>query len=83
MEFSEISLEKRISLGIISIPEIRDNAIHYYTKLKGNEPFEINGEYGCPVCLSKLSKSNRLVRENGYIVCDYCVTYVEDNLDNL
>lgn len=80
MEFSDISLKKRISLGTVNVRDMRDRAVDYYLKLKGDEPLEINGEYGCPVCLSRLSKNNRLVRENGYIVCDYCVTYIEDNL---
>lgn len=69
-------LEERINLRTVAVDELRTRAINVFNTYKDNLPMQVGDEFGCPVCLSKLSKENRLVRENGYIMCDYCVNYV-------
>ena len=78
MKFTDTSLEERIARGEISRQELRDRAVEYYSVTPNTTPFEADGEFGCPVCLSRLDRNNRLVREDGYIVCDYCVNFVEE-----
>jgi hypothetical protein len=77
VHLTDESLEKRIKLGLIPREELRARSEYYWSLIQDNRPIEINGVYGCPVCSSKLSKDNRLVRGKGYIVCDYCVNFIE------
>ena len=78
--FFDEPLVERISRGVITVDEIRKRAISIFETTDNNMPMQIDDEFGCPVCFSIMSNENRLVRENGYIVCDYCVNYVEDNI---
>ena len=77
---TEIALQERIAKGSITKIELAHRAKKYFHIIEGNVPIKVNGKFGCPVCLSILSQGNNLVREDGYIVCDYCVPYVEESL---
>ena len=77
---TDIPLEERVNMGIITRKELQLRAKSYWETMNNELPMIVNGSYGCPICYSKLDKHNRLVRENGYTVCDYCVNYVEGYL---
>jgi len=74
---TRVSLEDRLQSGEMTRSALRARAEAYFTILDDDNPIVIGGERGCPVCLSILENGVRLVRENGYIVCDNCVDHVE------
>jgi hypothetical protein len=76
--FTNEALEKRIERGEVTLAELRSRAELVWEETVNDLPHEVAGELGCPVCLSRLPYGSRLVRNPGYIVCDYCVNYVED-----
>lgn len=78
--FFDEPLEERVKRNNITVEQMRLRAINIYDTKKDDLPLQIGDAYGCPVCYSKLSSKNRLVREAGYIVCDYCVNYVEGDV---
>jgi hypothetical protein len=75
---TDIPLFTRIQEGDVTKKELYERAVLNWNNINNNMPINIAGEYGCPVCYSKMHKDNRLVVENGYVVCDYCVVYVEE-----
>ncbi len=74
---TDIPLEERLLKGLVTRKELLIRAKHYWETVHDDLPVEVNGSYGCPICYSKLDATNRLVREDGVTVCDYCVSYVE------
>lgn len=74
---SNIPLDERINNDIVTREELKIRAKLYWETVNSILPVFIDNSYGCPICYSKLDKHNRLVREKGYTVCDYCVNYVE------
>lgn len=80
IELTDIPIEVRVNTGIVTRKELKLRAKRYWETVNNDLPMIVNGRYGCPICYSKLDKHNRLVREKGYTVCDYCVNYVEGYL---
>jgi hypothetical protein len=76
--FYDSPLEDRIAAGIITRMELQERARSFYSETESDLPLFNGIEYGCPICYSLLSIESRLVRESGYVVCDYCVNFVED-----
>jgi hypothetical protein len=73
-------LENRIATGQITVAELRERSLQMWSLTEDSKPFKWAGEFGCPVCFSILSEDNKLVRKNNYVVCDYCVNFVEGYL---
>jgi hypothetical protein len=80
ISFSDESLEERVKRNEITVKEMWSRATNLFSTKFDTLPLQVGDDFGCPVCHSKLSSNNRLVREAGYIVCDYCVHYVESYL---
>ncbi len=77
---TDIPLDFRIKDGSITAEILYQRSLSVWNQGANTKPIQIEGEYGCPICYSKMDKHNRLVVENGYVVCDYCVYYVENYL---